>query len=64
MSKDPSDDAKSQTHLLVDGGVSSAGRHPDLLVEMIAEGIGHVDGRVRVGTQNHPERRGERGEEG
>lgn len=43
-------------YLLVDGGVPSAGSHPDLLVEVIADGVRHIDGGIRVSSQNGPVR--------
>lgn len=43
-------------HLLVDGGVPSAGGHPDLLVEVIADGVRDIDGGIRVSSQNGPVR--------
>lgn len=54
-----SDKNKSRTHLLVNGGVASAGGHPDLLVEVVADGIRHVNGGIGVSAQNHPERKTE-----
>lgn len=51
-----SGEVKHHSHLLVDGGVASAGGHPDLLVELVADGIRHVDGGVGVSAQNGPER--------
>lgn len=48
---------RRQTHLLVDGGVTGGGGHPHLLVEVVADGIRHVDGRVRVAAQDGPDRK-------
>lgn len=45
----------SPTHLLVDGGVTSAGGHPHLLVELVTDGVRHVDGGVCVCAQNDSE---------
>lgn len=47
---------KNPTHLLVDGGVASGGGSPHLFEERLADGVRHVDGGVRVGAQNHPDR--------
>lgn len=47
--------SKRQRHLLVNGGVPRAGGHPDLLVEVVADGVQHVDGGVRVSSQNGSE---------
>lgn len=46
---------KEYTHPLVDGGVTSAGGHPDLLVELIADWIRNIDGGICVSAEDRPD---------
>lgn len=42
-------------HLLIYGGVTGGGGHPHLLVELITDRVGHINGGVCEGAQNYSE---------
>lgn len=41
-------------HLLVDCGIASTSCHPDLLVEVVTDGIWNINGGIRVCTEDSP----------
>lgn len=55
ISGDINADTQAPQYLLVDGGVASAGGHPDLFVKRVTDGICHVDGGVCFSPEDHPE---------